>query len=879
MNNFEMERNEYKGKVAKQKEAISNLLDLSEQHTGLFDYAVTKQLKMYQTKCEKLYKKLDKNEFEIAIVGLEKAGKSTFGNALMENRILPDADERCTYTSTCIRYGNDRAVVKFFSAAEMNDVFKGYLDTLGVENSDSYTYSGIAKSEYLALFSKLDSRDRDRFENTVHQDIINLLDNRNEILSKYIGQPDKVFEGDDLYGEEFKAYIVSPKVAVAVKEVSIESSKLGKLQNAVIYDVPGFDSPTSMHLEQTKTRMKEADAIILIASAEKPSMTAPALNMFQEVVDEDNVSLTDKLFIFGNRADGANTLGKNIDTLKSEARRWKLLDESQLNDRIAVGSAKAHLQKKQIVSGDSCIKKVEEDPEYKKAWAHGTGIEYIYEKLVEYNQTERFPIIKKKIRKNNEELREIFKELKEKYNVNGFGIDYNALLYSTSNLKNESRKAIQKDLERMRNNIRNKYNQELILSKRLQDEVLKLFEDEEKYIINEEDIENAQLKIEDVSGSINVEKVDENIREDKFNRIYGDFSKSAFSVAQNDHTEYYNGIITCFETALNINKKSANYEKLHEVITRFVERYKKNTEDEFIYQSLIERFVRDVVEVLIRRPYTSEARLNKFVDEAEVFSGLVLFYNPGDANEGYKRQFLSVAPKNQPLLLSLVFHDYKTSDESCRTVINHLESFGKFLGENPEVIQLGFSIIKKDPVGGADAVRKMITKDLCRDCKNEGDITRRIVPELRNIKNNLSREGEQEADNSTKKQDFDFTNKEKFKKQYKQFFGNKEVRTYENVCEYFKVDLEILKKFLIHASIPAIRLEKPFVAREVQSINKLLDAVCSAEFDRLIDENSRLLLPAIYETMDMAMDNAQANKAAIDEVEKILKTLDGVEIA
>ena len=83
MNNFEMERNEYKGKVAKQKEAISNLLDLSEQHTGLFDYAVTKQLKMYQTKCEKLYKKLDKNEFEIAIVGLEKAGKSTFGNALI----------------------------------------------------------------------------------------------------------------------------------------------------------------------------------------------------------------------------------------------------------------------------------------------------------------------------------------------------------------------------------------------------------------------------------------------------------------------------------------------------------------------------------------------------------------------------------------------------------------------------------------------------------------------------------------------------------------------------------------------------------------------------------------------------------------------------
>ena len=87
--------------------------------------------------------------------------------------------------------------------------------------------------------------------------------------------------------------------------------------------------------------------------------------------------------------------------------------------------------------------------------------------------------------------------------------------------------------------------------------------------------------------------------------------------------------------------------------------------------------------MLIRRPYSSEARLNKFVDEAEVFSGLVMFYNPGDANEGYKRQFLSVAPKNQPLLLALVFHDYKSADESSRNVMNYLGSISKYLCENP----------------------------------------------------------------------------------------------------------------------------------------------------------------------------------------------------
>lgn len=877
MINFDEERNEYKKKVGRQRDAIANLLELSEQHTNLFDLGMIKQLRLYQTKCEKLYNKLEKNEFEIAIVGLEKAGKSTFGNALMENRILPDADERCTYTSTCIRFGQDRAVVRFFNSREMDEVLRGYLQTLGENNLDQYTYEKLSKQEYLSLFSKLDQRDKDRYENTVHQDILNLLENKTEILTKYIGKPDKIFEGDDLYREEFKAYIVSPKVAVAVKEVSIESSRLGKLQNAVIYDVPGFDSPTSMHLEQTKERMKEADAIMLIASAEKPSFTAPALNMFQEVVDEDNVSLGDKLFIFGNRADAANTLGKNIQTLKSEAQRWKLLSGLQLDERLIIGSAKAHLQKLGIVDGDYCVKKIEEDKEYSKAWAYGDGIDYAYEKLVEYNETERFSVMKKKIQRNNEELFDIFRELKDKYADGGHCIDCSAILAETTSLKSDSKKIIKKELEELRFEIVKKYRDDLILSRRLQEEVLKLFEDEEKYAITEDDIHNAELKIDDASGSINVEKVEEDIREAKFNKIYKDFSESAFLVAQNDHAEYYARIVDSFETALGINKKSGNYNDIHNAITIFVEKCKKNTEDEFIYQSVIERFVRDVVEVLIRRPYSSEARLNKFVDEAEVFSGLVMFYNSGDANEGYKRQFLSVAPKNQPLLLALVFHDYKQADECGRSVMEYIGNICKSLCENPEVVQLAFSIVKKDPIGGADAIRKMVLKESCKNCKTDEDFVRIVIPALRKVKAKIADEGVNDSDHSTKKHDFDFTNKSTFERQYKQFFGNTAVRSYEDICEFFKVDLEILEKFLIHASIPAIRLEKPFVAREVQSINKLIESVESRDFDNLIDTNAELLLPGIYESMDMAIENSIANKAAVAEVEKILKTLETTE--
>ena len=138
------------------------------------------------------------------------------------------------------------------------------------------------------------------------------------MLNRFLDQEDKVFQGEQLQSDEFRQYIVSKGVAIAVKEVSIESSRMEKMQNAIIYDVPGFDSPTKMHAEQTEERMKKADVIILIASAEKPNFTAPSLDMFNKVVDEDNVELSEKLFVFGNRADAANTLRKNIETLKEE---------------------------------------------------------------------------------------------------------------------------------------------------------------------------------------------------------------------------------------------------------------------------------------------------------------------------------------------------------------------------------------------------------------------------------------------------------------------------------------------------------------------------------------------------------------------------------
>lgn len=51
------------------------------------------------------------------------------------------------------------------------------------------------------------------------------------------------------------------------------------------------------------------------------------------------------------------------------------------------------------------------------------------------------------------------------------------------------------------------------------------------------------------------------------------------------------------------------------------------------------------------------------------------------------------------------------------------------------------------------------------------------------------------------------------------------------------------------------------------------EAVNSIEFDNIIDENAKLLFSEINESINMEIENSIANKAAVTEVEKILKTL------
>ena len=149
------EREEYIHKLESQMQAIDRILKMD---TGtVVDYGVKKRLRDLMAESETVMKKLRSGEFEIAIVGMEKAGKSTLANALMESNLLPAKGPRCTFTSTRIEYSgdgqDDSATVSFYTVDTFDRDFKDKLRNLGFPNYERYSFDTLDKTVYESIYA------------------------------------------------------------------------------------------------------------------------------------------------------------------------------------------------------------------------------------------------------------------------------------------------------------------------------------------------------------------------------------------------------------------------------------------------------------------------------------------------------------------------------------------------------------------------------------------------------------------------------------------------------------------------------------------------------------------------------------------------------
>lgn len=843
---WESEKQVYIDKLERIVSGVREILNL--QGNRIVTPEMKNSLESSKKSAEYLLPKLKNDEFEIAVVGLEKSGKSSFSNALIGLNVLPTKEGRCTYTSTCIRPGkSDSADVEFYSEAEFNRDFKEKLEMLGVPNAAMYHVDGLSLEKYEQLFESCSSEKQTLYRTTLNKDIIDIIENW-ESLKLYIGSPVHHFENVTLNNSELTAFITSKCKALAVKNVTIYSTELQKMPNAIMYDVPGFNSPTLMHREQTKQKMRSADAIVMVAKAHEPSITGDVLEIFKES-DDEGAPLSEKLFVFANKADLSKQLEDNKAITYDEWIRIRKIIPETAKERIVFGSANAHL-------GDAVPDGLEAR-EKLKSMNMSDGIEELRQKLQTYYENDRFDVLKKRINKIVFDVERTFKDVKDEYDWNGAMINTKEYSQITLDLDGRLRAQLPDSLQNLKNKLNEDSRSDQPLTTAITSEIENLITTEQ-FAISDDEIDKIHMAIEGVSRAQQPQKLDSHIREERFASMYDAFCKKILECTSIRHGEVCHAILDIFMQALNVDKGCPEYEQLKDKVSALCGL--KDTVADAYYKSLMERFARDLFEVQIKFALGQD-RLNKFQEEATNFFSLGVFYNASinAGNDDTKLDYLADTPQESMLWKMILYPEY-ASDMSKNEVLDDFmkhtglkkvnDTLRKQLNEimnlaGPETINLLMDALIGINLSGPEAVVLSQIKE-------------RLTEKIFDLKSS-PRENLKEILSGN---------------QYQMDIAQQHSKyTYKTVQDEFALDIKALRLELKNAFVPAVNLDKAFSARESKLIEDIIgkvESVNDPEFKAFICENIELIESAKFSELKSENDRKQMDIAVMRNIQSIL---------
>ena len=825
--NYEHEKAEYIRRLTAQIETIDKILNTNT--LDLINADREDKLRKLKTEAERYKQKLEKNEFEIAIVGLEKAGKSTFANAMMGYDILPSDEKRCTYTSTKIRSGNNSGIVKCFTRDEFNNNFRENLRTMEIENADSYSFESLNKSSYENMFEKLDEKTKKAYGDNINEDVKTILDNKNTINS-YLNHSDIPFDASSITTNDFKRFIKDPEYALAVKEVSILSSELSGMPNAVIYDVPGFDSPTQIHKEQTVEFMRKADAIVLVAFAPKPSFTGPVVEMFRNNSDFDGVSFGEKMFVFANAADGAENLDENLAEIKKDLQKYNMMKSNF--HRIVPGSAAAHL----INAG-----KMEPNKHTKSAVGYKEdGIQKIKDLLETYNKTERFEILKRRINQKQSEIIDVFKDLFNENNVSpsvGYLQNYGKLL---NDLRDKGEQIV-KDLEAYRAELRQDYNTQKDISQEVKDKVVSEITSA-NFAVSDEEKKWATNKASDQVTLIDLtSKIDELLREKKRQEIYRKFSEGILELADEHHKKFDANVLKIFNSNLGV----ADNSEAAEAVSAFLKQQKNQFDGQGYYQSLIDRFSIDLFNILIDIPFADMKRYKRFEDDFENFSSLAMFDD---------RKSRTNSGNSQPLYYSILFHQTERyeKNEIINDILDYIKTALDFIPA-PPIVKLVESIVFTGDNKNIDQIKTIVNSfgknnTLPKDKKEDN-----LLGRLKNIAGNNAA-----FESSITKES------------YEKFFIGRRDKTTEDVISEIVKDIDILHNALNDVVIKAINIEKAFLSLEFRNIDNLLSCLNGKVWSEFVNNNLQVINASEFNNLEAEQERQMSRQNILKDIKNLL---------
>ncbi|MHC5774677.1 dynamin family protein [Nostoc sp.] len=557
--------------------------------------------------------RLKKREFRIAVVGLEKAGKSTFINAWLECDLLPAKGGRCTFTTTQI---------------------------YSVENESEQRLEVQTRTEdeFINLLKELEKAGAQEDLQTIRANEITLQQVKRE------GNLTFPFTRLEDIREPLKKYVADEKYAHAVLEARLYTNKLAQAEGIVFYDVPGLDSGLAKHVDEAQEMLSDCDAVILVQRFTSLREKELEIIKFTELGDK-NVTVADKLFVFLSRIDSIGSAEALRTHIEEASQDW--LKRTNLpRQRIVYGSAGAYLilnglagEQTKLEIGDvsniqAQLRRLTGIADEETLNKNGTGIPEIKDKIFHYINTERVSILKKRcetsINKILSNSQDIYNIVSKKYPEN----PEEAKLFEENNRRvlftewwNQKWETIKADLQ--------KYYEFSVVNKPLDslavNSLTQIQKFRERYIQIVEN-EMNQLREKTFKNKDTIFLANSNPEFDRMKAnfawrddLYADISKLLSSIAHQLAIELKDEALKLVEYMTSLLWES------NQVKARLID----NSEDYFLSKLenslsvLFLRFARPVAEALIRGPVNSDTR-NKIIRSLGVDIEIIDNYYSGE---------------------------------------------------------------------------------------------------------------------------------------------------------------------------------------------------------------------------------------------------------
>lgn len=319
MSNWQVTCDAQRDRLEKAEALADKLENLCSKMQNHITVDITNGLRVERERLERQLNRLRAKRFEVAVIGLEKAGKSALLNAWLGREILPSEDRRCTYTTTEIvsvpTKENQHLLIKYYNRQEFQQLLQGKKSALTGLNERSKEYSELKTDiQETEQHQKTIYQFIDRGQHTQPKSFTDIQEIRKELYEAVAG-------GSDSQAGSGKV-IKDRSHPRAIKHIQLATTHLVGETGIVFHDVPGFNSPVSKHREEAEERMRDCDAIIFAKKMDNFNLDISETRMLA-IADADHIPLEQKIFVVLTRADGAGDREQYDQLLHNHRQEWE----------------------------------------------------------------------------------------------------------------------------------------------------------------------------------------------------------------------------------------------------------------------------------------------------------------------------------------------------------------------------------------------------------------------------------------------------------------------------------------------------------------------------------------------------------------------------